>query len=104
MNYLKIKHNYPVNDSAARWQALHFKQEFRKVNLEYAGTKVPLKNVRADFQLKSTFFSTETIGDTVIFNGRGFGQRGARGDGHCRCGSGGLAVQVVEPPSPRIFR
>ncbi len=83
LDYLKIKHNYPVADSVARWQALHFKQEFRKVNLEYNNIRVPLKNVRADFQLKSTFFSLETVGDTVVFNGRGFGH----GIGMCQEGA-----------------
>jgi stage II sporulation protein D len=83
LDYLKIKHNYPVDDSAARWQALHFKQEFRKANLEYGSVKVPLKNVRTDFLLKSTFFSLETVGDTVVFNGRGFGH----GIGMCQEGA-----------------
>jgi len=83
LDYLKIKHNYPVADSVARWQALHFKQESRKINLEYNNVRVPLKNVRADFQLKSTFFSLETIGDTVVFNGRGFGH----GIGMCQEGA-----------------
>ncbi|HWY37997.1 MAG TPA: SpoIID/LytB domain-containing protein [Bacteroidia bacterium] len=83
LDYLKIKHSYPVEDSVARWQALHFKQETRKVNLEYNNVRVPLKNVRADFQLKSTFFSLETIGDTVVFSGRGFGH----GIGMCQEGA-----------------
>jgi stage II sporulation protein D len=83
LDYLKIKHNYPVADSVARWQALHFKQESRKVNLEYGFVKVPLKNVRADFQLKSTFFSLDTVGDTVVFSGRGFGH----GIGMCQEGA-----------------
>ena len=83
LDYLKIKHNYPVEDSVARWQALHFKQEFRKANLEFANIRVPLKNVRTDFQLKSTFFSLETAGDTLIVNGRGFGH----GIGMCQEGA-----------------
>ncbi|MGZ3863444.1 MAG: SpoIID/LytB domain-containing protein [Bacteroidia bacterium] len=83
LDYLKIKHNYPVDDSAARKQALTFKQEIRKVNLEYGNVKVPLKNVRADFQLKSTYFSLETAGDTLILNGRGFGH----GIGMCQEGA-----------------
>ena len=76
-------HNYPVDDSSARWQALHFKQEFRKANLEFANIRVPLKNVRTDFQLKSTFFSLEPNGDTLILSGRGFGH----GIGMCQEGA-----------------
>jgi stage II sporulation protein D len=83
LSYLKIKHNYPVEDSNARWLATHFKQDSRKANLEYYGIKVPLKNVRNDFQLKSTFFSIETTGDTLVFNGRGFGH----GIGMCQEGA-----------------
>lgn len=83
LDYLKIKHNYPVDDSAARRFALNFKQETRKINLEYAGVRVPLKNVRADFQLKSTFFSLTPVGDTLVFNGRGFGH----GIGMCQEGA-----------------
>jgi stage II sporulation protein D len=83
LSYLKIKHNYPIEDSAARWLALHFKQDSRKANLEYYGIKVPLKNVRNDLQLKSTFFSLEPVGDTLLFNGRGFGH----GIGMCQEGA-----------------
>ncbi|MFI5141569.1 MAG: SpoIID/LytB domain-containing protein [Bacteroidia bacterium] len=83
LSYLKIKHNYPIEDSAARWFALHFKQDSRKSNLEYYGIKVPLKNVRNDLQLKSTFFSLEPMGDTLVFSGRGFGH----GIGMCQEGA-----------------
>lgn len=83
LSYLKIKHKYPVEDSSARWVALHFKQDRRKANLEYYGIKVPLKNVRNDLQLKSTFFSIEPIGDTLVFSGRGFGH----GIGMCQEGA-----------------
>jgi stage II sporulation protein D len=83
LSYLKIKHKYPIEDSSARWAATHFKQDTRKANLEYYGIKVPLKNVRADLQLKSTFFSLETVGDSVLFVGRGFGH----GIGMCQEGA-----------------
>ncbi len=83
LDYLKLKHNYPIDDSSARFVATHFKQESRKVHLEFAHIKVPLKNVRTDFQLKSTFFSIEPVGDTLIFAGRGFGH----GIGMCQEGA-----------------
>jgi len=73
LSYLKIKHNFPVEDNAARDIALNFKQDTRKVYLEYNGYKVPLKLVRADLQLKSTFFSIEPRNDTIVMRGRGFG-------------------------------
>lgn len=85
LTYLKIKHKYPSEDSIAKNIALNFKQEYRKINFEYAGVKIPLKLVRTDLQLKSTFFSVEpnTAGDTVIFKGKGFGH----GIGMCQEGA-----------------
>ena len=44
---------------------------------------MPLKNVRTDFQLKSTYFSLQTVGDTLVFSGRGFGH----GIGMCQEGA-----------------
>jgi stage II sporulation protein D len=44
---------------------------------------VPLKNVRTDLQLKSTFFSIFPQGDTLVFKGRGFGH----GVGMCQEGA-----------------
>jgi len=83
LEYLKIKHNFPVQDSNARWAALTFKQETRKPYLEVNNIKVPLKNVRTDLQLKSTFFSIVPMGDTLLFKGRGFGH----GVGMCQEGA-----------------
>lgn len=83
LSYLKLKHNYPVQDSNARWLALTFKQDIRKSYLEANNVRVPLKNVRTDLQLKSTFFSIVALGDTVIFKGKGFGH----GVGMCQEGA-----------------
>jgi len=83
LSYLKLKHNYPIQDSNARWLALTFKQDSRKPYLEANNVRVPLKNVRTDLQLKSTFFSVISVGDSVIFKGRGFGH----GVGMCQEGA-----------------
>ncbi|HRD38481.1 MAG TPA: hypothetical protein PLC65_07615, partial [Bacteroidia bacterium] len=69
----KIKHNYPVDEPYAKEMALNFKQDSRKVFLEASNIKVPLKNVRQDLQLKSTYFSIYNTGDTVVFKGKGYG-------------------------------
>jgi stage II sporulation protein D len=42
-----------------------------------------LKTIRADFQLKSTYFSVEQKGDMIVFNGRGYGH----GVGLCQEGA-----------------
>jgi stage II sporulation protein D len=83
LSYLKLKHNYPILDSNARWIALTFKQDNRKHYFEANNIRVPLKNVRSDLQLKSTFFSIVTVGDSVVFKGKGFGH----GVGMCQEGA-----------------
>ncbi|MBS1634818.1 MAG: SpoIID/LytB domain-containing protein [Bacteroidetes bacterium] len=83
LSYLKLKHNYPVQDSNARWKAITFTQETRKPYLEANNVRVPLKNVRTDFQLKSTFFTIIPQGDSLLFKGRGFGH----GVGMCQEGA-----------------
>jgi stage II sporulation protein D len=83
LSYLQLKHNYPIQDSNARWLALTFKQDSRKPYIEANNVRVPLKNVRTDLQLKSTFFSIFSQGDTVIFKGKGFGH----GVGMCQEGA-----------------
>lgn len=83
LSYLELKHNYPIQDSNARWLALTFKQDSRNPYLEANNIRVPLKNVRTDLQLKSTFFSIFSQGDSVIFKGRGFGH----GVGMCQEGA-----------------
>jgi stage II sporulation protein D len=84
LTYLKLKHNYPTDDMTARDVALNFKQDNRKVYLEASNVRVPLKNVRTDLQLKSTFFSIMPIGkDSILFKGRGYGH----GLGMCQEGA-----------------
>jgi stage II sporulation protein D len=84
LTYLKLKHNYPTEKEEAKTVALNFKQDSRKVYLECNNSKVPLKNVRTDLQLKSTFFSISELNkDSVVFRGRGYGH----GLGMCQEGA-----------------
>jgi stage II sporulation protein D len=71
--YLKLKHNYPIDQPGAKENALNFRQDNRKIFLEASNVKVPLKNVRQDLQLKSTYFNIYNEGDTVVFKGKGYG-------------------------------
>jgi stage II sporulation protein D len=73
LSYLKLKHNYPIDNAMAKQTALNFRQDTRKIYLEASSIKVPLKNVRTDLQLKSTFFSIYPDGDSVVFKGKGYG-------------------------------
>lgn len=73
LSYLKLKHKYPIDEPSAKELALNFKQDTRKVYLEASNIKVPLKNVRQDLQLKSTYFNIYKEGDSVVFEGKGYG-------------------------------
>lgn len=82
--YLQLKHNYPVEDSMKFNCATSFNPYgSRAIYFMDKNLKIPLKTIRADFQLKSTFFSVEQKGDMVIFNGRGYGH----GVGLCQEGA-----------------
>lgn len=84
LTYLKLKHNFPTDQADAKSAALNFKQDQRKIFLECTNSKVPLKNIRADLQLKSTFFSISEINkDSVLFKGKGYGH----GLGMCQEGA-----------------
>lgn len=84
LTYLKIRHNYPIDKSDARELALNFRQDSRKIYLECSNSRIPLKNIRQDLQLKSTFFSVRQISnDSVLFTGRGYGH----GLGMCQEGA-----------------
>lgn len=70
LNYLKEKHKYPLNDTKKRNEALNFTQEKRKSLL---GDSIPLKVIRSDFKLRSTYFNIVQDGDMLVFKGKGFG-------------------------------
>jgi len=84
LSYLKLKHNFPTENEEEKEAALNFKQDSRLIFLECNNSRVPLKNIRLDLQLKSTFFSIKQIDkDTVLFTGRGYGH----GLGMCQEGA-----------------
>lgn len=74
LDYLK-KYKYPVNDSEAINYALNFKQYKRLIYFQYRNIKIPLKEIRNDWKLMSTFFdiSPNNTRDTIILKGKGFG-------------------------------
>ncbi|MFL5762821.1 MAG: SpoIID/LytB domain-containing protein [Bacteroidia bacterium] len=82
--YLQLKHKYPVDDSLKFFDATSFTQgNGRAIFFTDKDLKIPLKTIRADFQLKSTYFSIEQQGESVIFEGRGYGH----GVGLCQEGA-----------------
>jgi len=72
--------HYPIHDSLSLDSALHFHQPYR---LQYFGAKVPLKLVRKEFGLKSTYFETDLQNGKVRISGKGFGH----GIGLCQQGA-----------------
>jgi stage II sporulation protein D len=83
-SYLQLKHKYPVEDSLKLSDATSFAQaNGRAIYFTDKDLKIPLKIIRADFQLKSTYFSIDQVGNTIVFNGRGYGH----GVGLCQEGA-----------------
>ncbi|MFC2101328.1 SpoIID/LytB domain-containing protein [Bacteroidota bacterium] len=70
LTYLEEKYEFPVYDSLMVYRALNFTQETRTV---YFINNIPLKYIRADLKLKSTFFSITTHNGMIYINGKGYG-------------------------------
>ena len=60
-----------------------FSQNSRMSDYQVGTFKIPLTTIRADMNLRSTFFSVVTEGDSVILRGRGYGH----GVGLCQEGA-----------------
>lgn len=67
---------------------LCFNQDERLTYFNNSGASIPLRKIRDDFHLKSTFFSICIQNDLVIFSGRGFGH----GVGLCQEGALEMAL------------
>lgn len=60
-----------------------FTQKSRAADYSIEGFKIPLRNMRTNLNLRSTFFSVTSAGDTIILKGRGYGH----GVGLCQEGA-----------------
>lgn len=70
LNFLQKTYKYNINNPVMRDSALNFTQNERKV---YFCGQIPLKFIRRDLNLRSTFFSVSTDGNTVTLKGKGYG-------------------------------
>lgn len=70
LNFLNRTYGYDIRDAKMKDSALTFKQPERKV---YFAGGIPLKNIRNDLKLRSTFFSVSSKGNEVTLEGRGYG-------------------------------
>jgi len=83
LDYVKTKYGFPVSDSNVVKKVLDFNQPNRLVYLVNDDFFIPLKFVREDMKLKSTFFTIKEDGENVVFTGKGFGH----GVGLCQEGA-----------------
>lgn len=83
LNGLSQRYKYPIEDSMACKAACNMKQQSRTTYFSYGGVRIAYKNLRADWQLRSAFFSVTEAGDSVIIRGRGYGH----GVGMCQEGA-----------------
>lgn len=70
LSYLKKNYGYPIEDPQKVKEVLSFRQPTRKI---YLADQIPLKQIRIDWKLNSTFFDIYEEEDFVLFKGRGFG-------------------------------
>jgi stage II sporulation protein D len=80
LKFLKEHYGYPIDHPKMRIRAYTFQQPERKIYFEDG---IPLKDIRRDLHLRSTFFSLESKKDSVVFHGRGYGH----GVGLCQQGA-----------------
>ncbi len=68
---------------------LNFSQKTRSAEIKAGAFSIPLSQVRTDLNLRSAFFSVTASGDSVVFNGRGYGH----GVGLCQEGAMSMAMK-----------
>jgi stage II sporulation protein D len=86
--YLRTKYKLEVNPDGSYKPIPPFKQPERKQYYECYNVRVPLKTIRSDWKLKSTFFELIPTANTVVLKGRGFGH----GSGLCQEGAMRMAA------------
>ena len=83
LNYLSKNYFFDISKRKNRHMAFNFTQDERKTFFIHPSFGIPLRDLRSAFNLRSTFFSCEPVGDKVLLRGRGFGH----GIGLCQEGA-----------------
>ena len=86
-SFLVKQYGYPISDSLMAKRIYSFEQGTRKAFYIHPSLGIPLRDIRKQFKLKSTFFNTYPEGSEVVFEGRGFGH----GVGLCQEGAMNMA-------------
>lgn len=87
IKFLVDKYDYPVWDSTSYERLTHYVQDQRDAFYIHPIYGIPLRDLREQFKLKSTFFDAEIVGEEVLLHGRGFGH----GVGLCQEGAMNMA-------------
>lgn len=83
IDFLVENYDYPIFDSVFYEKVFHFVQEDRKAFFHGSALGIPLRDIRQEFKLKSTFFSCYEHDDHVVLDGFGYGH----GVGLCQEGA-----------------
>jgi stage II sporulation protein D len=93
LNALQRHYRYDINNPTKRANALNFQQNERRTHFH---ENIRLRDMRRDFDLRSTFFSVRQEGDRVILEGRGYGHGvGLSQEGAARKIREGFTVEEV---------
>lgn len=97
LNYLANKYKLPVSDTLVRYEALNFEQPVREVYFLEEAYRIPLKEIRKDWHLKSTYFDVKPYtADSLILYGRGYGHgAGLSQEGAIRMGELGYPYEEI---------
>jgi stage II sporulation protein D len=87
LTFLEDEYFLDISNSNIYDRIINFRQEKRKTFFLNPAFGIPLRDIRREFGLKSTYFSTEKVGDKILFRGKGFGH----GIGLCQEG----AMQMI---------
>lgn len=82
-SFLVSRYNYPIDDSVLGPMIFTFNQPDRSAFFQYPWLGIPLRDIRLEFNLKSTFFNCSPDGQDVVLRGRGNGH----GVGLCQEGA-----------------
>ena len=73
LEYLNKNFKYQSGDKLLEMMAINYEQENRQIYFLDPIFNIPLKGIRKDWKFNSTYFDIEDRGDSLYFNGRGFG-------------------------------
>ena len=103
--FLISKYNYPFTDSVYGALIFTFNQPDRLAFYQSPILGIPLRDIREEFNLKSTYFSCYPDGNDVVIDGRGFGH----GVGLCQEGAMKMAkygynyLQIAQYYFPTVY-